>query len=108
MPKRLAVWLNVDPQREDEFNRWYQDDYIPRFVKQIPGIKHVTRWKVPGTNTYMTMYDLAEDMTQEKLMTALRNPARNAERDEWHQWEVSAHSDFRDGYFEQVFEHKPG
>ncbi len=107
MSKRLVVWLNVDPNQEAEFNKWYQDDYIPRFAKQIPGIERVTRWRVPDSNTYMTMYDLKDDMTQEKLLTALRNPERNADREEWHNWEVQALSDFRDGYFEQTFEHKP-
>lgn len=107
MSKRLTVWLNVDPKQEAEFNKWYQDDYIPRFVSQIPGIERVTRWQVPNSNTYMTVYDLATDMTPEKLTAALRNPVRNNDRDEWHKWEVQALSDFRDGFFEQVFEYKP-
>lgn len=107
MSKRLVVWLNVDPNQEAAFNAWYQDDYIPRFVRQVPGIERVTRWRVPNSNTYITVYDLAPDMTQEQLTAALRNPARNAQREEWHHWEVSALSDFRDGFFEQTFEFTP-
>ncbi len=107
MAKRLVVWLTVKPEHEQAFNHSYQDDYIPRFVQQIPGIQAVSRWRVPGTTTYMTVYDLDPNLTQEELVKALRNPARDADRAEWHRWEESYLEDFRDGFFEQVFEYKP-
>jgi hypothetical protein len=105
--KRLAVWLTVSPEQEDAFNRWYQDEYIPRFTTQIPGIRSVSRWKVPGTTTYMTIYDLDPSLEQEQLMTALRNPDRDADRAEWNEWEHAYLSDFRDGFFEEVYSYQP-
>lgn len=107
MAKKLAVWLTVAPEQEDAFNHWYQDEYIPRFVTQIPGIVSVSRWKVPGTTTYMTMYDLTPELEQEDLLAALRNPAREADRKEWNDWEHAYLSDFRDGFFEQVYSYEP-
>jgi len=107
MAKQLVVWLTVAPDQEEAFTRWYQDDYIPRFVTQIPGIRRVTRWKVPATTTYMTIYDLEPNLTQEELLTALRNPVRDADRAEWNQWEHACLSDFRDGFFTQVYEYQP-
>lgn len=107
MSKRLVVWLTVTPEREHDFNRWYEQDYIPRFVKQIPGINAVSRWRVPGTTTYLTIYDLADATTLETLRDALRSPARHADREEWHRWETAHLTDFRDGFFEKVFEHVP-
>jgi hypothetical protein len=105
--KRLAVWLTVQADQEEAFNHWYQDDYIPRFVAQIPGIQSVSRWKVPGTTTYMTVYELDPELSQEQLFASLRNPARDAERAEWHEWEVAYLSDFRDGFFEQTYSYQP-
>ena len=105
--KRLVVWLQVEPAQEQAFNRWYQEDYIPRFVQQIPGIASVSRWRLPGTTTYLTIYDLEDHVILEALQQALRNPARNADREEWHRWETAYLSDFRDGFFEKVFEHTP-
>ncbi len=107
MSKKLVVWLNVDPAKEESFNQWYQDDYIPRFVQQIPGIIHVSRWNVPGTQTYLTIYELDPETTEAALMAALKNPARQAERDEWNEWEHAFLSDFRDGFFEQTFSYTP-
>jgi hypothetical protein len=107
MAKKLAVWLTVAPDQEEAFTHWYQDDYIPRFVKQIPGITAVSRWKIPGTTTYMTVYDLDPDLKQEELLASLRNPGRDAERKEWNDWEHAHLSDFRDGFFEQVYSYEP-
>lgn len=107
MPKRLAVWLNVQADQEEAFNHWYQDEYIPRFVGQIPGITSVSRWKVPGSTTYMTLYELDADLSQEQLLAALRDPARNADREEWNKWEHAYLSDFRDGFFEQTYAYTP-
>jgi hypothetical protein len=108
MAKQLVVWLTVAPEQEEAFTRWYQEDYIPRFVTQIPGIRRVTRWQVPGTTTYMTIYDLDPELTQEQLLTALRNPAREADRAEWDEWEHAYLSDFKDGFFNQVYDYQPG
>lgn len=107
MMKRLVVWLTVEPGQDQAFNRWYQEDYIPRFVQQVPGITAVSRWRVPGTTTYMTMYDLDDNVTVDALQRALRDPARNVDREVWHRWETAHLTDFRDGFFEKVFEHIP-
>ncbi len=107
MSKKLVVWLNVDPAQEEAFTKWYQEDYIPRFVKQIPGITHVSRWSIPGTQTHMTIYDLAPETSQAALLEALKDPARQADREEWNEWEHAYLSDFRDGFFEQTFSYTP-
>lgn len=105
--KRIVVWLTVDPQKEAEFNRWYQDDYMPRFAKKVPGIRSITRWRIPQTTTYLSVYDLDQDLSWDDFKAALKNPARDADRAEWHEWEVSALTEFHDGLFDQVFEYKP-
>jgi hypothetical protein len=33
----LAVRATVDPQREEEFNRWYNSEHIPDVVNTFPG-----------------------------------------------------------------------
>jgi hypothetical protein len=107
MAKRLVVWLTIDPEQEEAFNRWYQEDYIPRFVRQIPGIQAVTRWCIPATTTYLTVYELDPDLTMDELTAALRNPDREADRAAWGEWEEVYLTDFRDGFFERVFEYRP-
>lgn len=103
--KRIVVWLTINEDQEEAFNSWYQHEYIPRFVKQVPGIHAVSRWQIPGTHTYLTVYDLDPGTDWEELHRALRDPGRITDRETWHRWEVGSLTDFRDGFFEQVFEY---
>ena len=107
MTKRIVVWLTIDPDKEGEFNEWYEGEYIPRFTTQIPGIQAVTRWRIPETSTYLTVYDLNSELTVDELNTALRNPDRKTDKEAWLQWETTYITDFRDGFFENVFEYRP-
>lgn len=107
MTKRLVVWLTVDPVQEQAFNQWYQEEYIPRFVQQMPGIESVSRWRMPGTTTYLTIYELDRGLLFDEFTAALRAPEREADRKAWHAWEEEHLTDFRDGFFERVFEYHP-
>ncbi len=107
MAKKLVVWLTIDPEQEGTFNDWYQEEYIPRFARQIPGIQAVTRWRIPETTTYLTVYDLDSNLTMDELNSALRSPDRKVDKEEWLEWETAYVTDFSDGFFERVFEYRP-
>jgi hypothetical protein len=104
--RKLVVWLTVAADKEEAFNRWYEDDYIPRFVTQIPGIERVTRWKIDGSTTYLTIYDLSDGADFDDVADALSSSARDTDREAWKEWEQSHLEDFRDGFFSQVYEYK--
>lgn len=105
MNRRIVVWLSVAPEKEQDFNDWYEQQYIPRFVTQIPGVKSVSRWKIEGTETYMTVYDLEPGADFDDVSQALGSSARDADRDEWKRWEQGYLEDFRDGFFSQTYEY---
>jgi hypothetical protein len=105
--RRLVVWLSVAPDQEEAFNRWYQDEYIPRFLMQIPGIKKASRWRVPDSSIYLTIYDLEAAEGFDDVVAALRSPERDRERNQWLRWQHSALTDFRDGLFEETFTLEP-
>ena len=107
MAKKIVVWLTIDPAKEDEFNEWYYEEYIPRFTRQIPGIQAVSRWRIPETSTYLTVYDLDSDLTMDELNSALGSPDRKMDKEAWLEWETKYVTDFRDGFFERVFEYRP-
>jgi antibiotic biosynthesis monooxygenase (ABM) superfamily enzyme len=55
----LAVRATVDPQREEEFNRWYNSEHIPDVVNTFPGCLGASRFKVTdgdGSHQYMALY----------------------------------------------------
>ncbi len=53
----LIVRTDVVPEMEEEFNRWYNEEHIPRLLK-VPGVL----WAKRGTNTgggqkYIAIYE---------------------------------------------------
>jgi antibiotic biosynthesis monooxygenase (ABM) superfamily enzyme len=70
----LAVRATVDAGREDEFNRWYDDEHVPEAVNMFPGCLGGARYKVldgDGTHQYVALYAFG---TAAELKAALAGP----------------------------------
>ena len=55
----LSVRATVDPGREAEFNRWYDNEHVPDAVRMLPGCIGAARYKVvlgDGSHQYMALY----------------------------------------------------
>ena len=71
----LAVRATVEAGREDEFNRWYDDEHVPDAVSMFPGCLGGARYKVvdgDGTHQYIALYAFG---SQAELKAALAGPA---------------------------------
>ncbi len=69
----LSVRATVDPGREAEFNRWYNNEHVPDAVRMLGAIG-AARYKVvlgDGSHQYMALYAFE---SAEKLATALNSP----------------------------------
>ncbi len=60
----LIVRTNVAPEMEEEFNRWYDEEHIPRLLK-VPGVLMAKR----GINTgngqkYIAIYEHQDQSVQ--------------------------------------------
>ncbi|MBI4190328.1 MAG: hypothetical protein HY525_07285 [Betaproteobacteria bacterium] len=84
----LAVGLDVDPAREDEFHAWYNTDHIPAHL-QVPGILNAYRFValeqalVPSkvhTPKYVTLYEVENEQV---FQTAVYEKSRHSP---WTQW----------------------
>ena len=54
----LAVWNDVEPSREAEFNDWYVKDHLPDRLA-IPGFRRGRRWlSEGGSPRYFTFYEI--------------------------------------------------
>ncbi|MCL5070777.1 MAG: hypothetical protein M1308_07765 [Actinobacteria bacterium] len=59
----LIVQMDVDPEYEDEYNKWYDTEHIPMFLK-VPGVIGAKRAKLLDPYTgpkYITIYEYADD-----------------------------------------------
>ena len=58
----LVVMMEVDPEHEDEFNRWYNEEHLPERL-EIPGYVSARRFKLEegeGVLTYLCIWELED------------------------------------------------
>lgn len=71
MPTVLfVVKATIPRERENEFNRWYNEEHVPQFL-QFPGAVSARRYKaLEGEERwqYMAVYELQDEATYRRLM----------------------------------------
>lgn len=56
----LAVWMDIPPQVEEDFNRWYDDEHLIERAN-VPGFLNARRYRVlQGTPKYLALYDTVD------------------------------------------------
>jgi hypothetical protein len=56
----LMLWCDVDPEHEEEFNRWYDGEHIQRLLS-VPGFLDAGRYvALKGGPKYLGMYELED------------------------------------------------
>jgi hypothetical protein len=71
----LLVMMEVQPEFEEEFNRWYNEEHLPERLN-CPGFLSARRFRiVEGQPKYLALYDLeSPDVLQSEAYLKLRNP----------------------------------
>lgn len=60
----ITVWLDVAPEREEEFNDWYRLEHIPQVVG-LPGFVSGRRYKADDAPLkYLAWYDTADESVE--------------------------------------------
>jgi len=71
----FIVMAQVGPEQEDDFNRWYDEDHMPKALNRFPGAISGRRYKIldggDGYN-YMALYELE---SPEKLTETMKSDA---------------------------------
>jgi hypothetical protein len=54
----LMVVVDIDPAREDEFNRWYDEEHVPE-KRAAPGFRSARRFKHhTEPHRYLALYEI--------------------------------------------------
>ena len=97
----LAVWTDVAPEFEAEFNQWYDTEHVPQLLG-VPGFLNAWRYQaVEGKPKYLAIYELADE-------NVLKGDAFRQVRDNPTQWSRKIIPQFRNtqvGGFRQIFSH---
>ncbi|QBR83038.1 hypothetical protein E3983_00910 [Legionella israelensis] len=92
----IIVSLNIDSEKEAEFNDFYHHVYIPKLMDLVPEIESAKRYEehnVDGTLRYynkqfLTIYQCAsESMAKQALQAIQTRSGREQEKSEWNTWQ---------------------
>ncbi len=97
----LAVWTDIAPEMEAEFNAWYDTEHIPERLS-VPGFLSGLRFvAVEGQPKYLALYDLADE-------TVLKSEAYLKLLKPGTPWTRRVAPNFRNsarGVYRQIFSH---
>jgi len=72
----LAVWNDIDPATEADYNAWYQREHVPERLA-VPGMRRARRYRaVEGSPRYAAFYEAAtlDVLTSGAYRAQLANP----------------------------------
>jgi hypothetical protein len=78
----LAIWTDVRPEDDADFNNWYNRDHLPERTAH-PGFLNGRRYKaISGSPRYMTLYDTQspDALSHTIYRQALENPSSGTRR----------------------------
>ena len=97
----LAVWTDIAPEVEREFNDWYNSEHIPQLLG-VPGFLSGRRYQaVEGEPKYLALYDLSD-------AEVLKSDAFRQVREMPTEWTKKMLPLFRNtaiGTYRQIFSH---
>ncbi len=77
----LLVMIDIDPEHEEEFNRWYKEEHFPERI-HCPGFLTGRRFvAVEGKPKYLAIYDLeSPEVLQSEAYKKIYGPSEWTKR----------------------------
>jgi hypothetical protein len=77
-PWRYTSQTDIPPAVEDEFNRWFDEEHLPRLAA-VGGTVHAARYRTDGSPRYLACYDLRDREVQggAEWREAIESPRRD-------------------------------
>lgn len=80
------LWqLEMKPEVDAEFQRWYEDTYLPLQVAEIPTWTGCNRYESVNVDQvrHLTFFETSDESKLTRCLTDLRAPNRNQQNHEW-------------------------
>ena len=85
------VRLIIKPEHDAEFNAWYEGEYIPKLMREVPHFTAVRRYEgdFNGQTLYVTYYDCTTE-TLALAIAEMRSLERAEDNAEFYRWKDRA------------------
>ncbi|PKB78223.1 MAG: hypothetical protein BZY88_19530 [SAR202 cluster bacterium Io17-Chloro-G9] len=84
----MVVMMDVDPEHDEEFNRWYNDEHLPERL-EIPGYVSARRFKLEegqGVLKYLCIWELEDPSPMQSRQYQEQNARPSQLRDRAHSY----------------------
>ena len=71
----FVVMAKLTPDKEEAYNRWYNEEHMPRFLERIPGVLSGRRYKILEGEEEYQFLALYEFESYEAMDAALKSDA---------------------------------
>ena len=71
----FIVKANVKPDQEDAFNRWYDEDHMPKALNRFTGVISGRRYKITDGEDGYNYLAIYEFESQEKMTETMKSEA---------------------------------
>ena len=71
----FIVMAKVPPEKEDAYNRWYDEDHMPKALNRFPGVMSGRRYKIIDGGDGYNYIALYEYESYEKLTETAKSDA---------------------------------
>jgi hypothetical protein len=91
----FIVRMQLDPAYEEEFNQWYNNDYLATLKPIAPLFTHCQR-QVSGEGedrVYLTIYEIKDEASIDEALAVFDREDRQEHRHQWKEWEKKAVKD---------------
>jgi len=113
----MIVDLSVDPTRQNEFDSFYHDFYIPEFLKAVPEVLAARRYAQidgdvdmlgkpdPAKAHFLTVYDLVSNDCMDNIEAAIARSAHQEASDQFKKWKQNGLTYFDRAFLREVNRH---
>jgi antibiotic biosynthesis monooxygenase (ABM) superfamily enzyme len=86
------VTYQVRVEQEPAFSTWYEGEYIPRLMADVPAYAACRRYTSQHADlaTYLTVYEIDGMPQIDQALADMGSPSRRGENQNWHHWEEAA------------------
>jgi hypothetical protein len=99
------VRLKLDPAVADEFNQWYDREYLDTLRPIAPLFVNISRYaRGEGADrVYLTIYEIKDEQSVDEALAVFDHPDRAESRVQWQAWEKKAVREIEAGLFQQIY-----
>lgn len=81
----IIIMASITPEKEEAFNRWYNEDHLPKVLEWLPGVLSGRRFKIiegEEKHQFMAMYEYESYEALEAAMNTEQSKQLIREYDE--------------------------